>query len=226
MCVHADARLINWDIIWYFHFTNRILYSFFRKLHLGISKLEVKKNFERVNVAYGSSPYQSPYVFYDLFWSCLLIDIKRTTLKFHSEFYFDIIFQFTRFVNRVINNTLFLCFRWRTKQNLDYAFMMLYCSHIGTLYVQVGTGYMVLDCTITNYALMWLQTALSSIGTVINLIPLNSHTDFICKRIGSNNILLLSIETFNACYLVEYFVLWYPTGRAHTRNSFPEPGSE
>ncbi|XP_067940740.1 alpha-1,3-mannosyl-glycoprotein 4-beta-N-acetylglucosaminyltransferase A-like [Watersipora subatra] len=27
--------------------------------------------------------------------------------------------------------------KWRTKQNLDYAFMMLYCSHIGELYVQL-----------------------------------------------------------------------------------------
>ena len=181
MQANGNPRLNNLDKISHFHFTNRILWSLFQKLHLGMSKLEVKTNLESVYVTYESSPFQSAYyVFHDLFWSCLRIDIKRTTLNFHNEFYFDIIFQFTRFVNRVINNTLLLCFRWRTKQNLDYAFMMLYCSHIGTLYVQVGSGYMVVDCTITSWALTWLQTALSWIGTVINLIPLNSHTDFIC----------------------------------------------
>ena len=88
MQANGNPQLNNLDKISYFHFTNRILWSLFLELHLGMSKLEVKTNLESVYVIYGSSRLQSALcVFHDLFWSCLLIDIKRATLKFHSQFF-------------------------------------------------------------------------------------------------------------------------------------------
>lgn len=34
--------------------------------------------------------------------------------------------------------TAFVCCRWRTKQNLDYCFLMMYAQSKGIYYVQVG----------------------------------------------------------------------------------------
>lgn len=36
-------------------------------------------------------------------------------------------------------STLLLSLRWRTKQNLDYCFLMMYCQSKGTYYVQVSS---------------------------------------------------------------------------------------
>lgn len=44
-----------------------------------------------------------------------------------------------RYTKMVIENVLmiFVLFRWRTKQNLDYSFLMMYAVSKGVYYVQV-----------------------------------------------------------------------------------------
>lgn len=61
-------------------------------------------------------------------------------------------------------------FRWRTKQNLDYAYLMMYAQAKGTFYVQVS-----LICFVNKISVYTLKNILTNVKRIRNILVVGMH---------------------------------------------------